>query len=102
MVERIKETIKEIILKSIIELNEDLEEDERLEVSEKTILFGEESRLDSLDFVNLVVTIEENIFNETGKSITIANEKAFSKKYNPFKDVERLAEFIQELLEEEE
>jgi len=59
-------------------------------------------KLDSLDFTTLIIIIESNIFNKLGKNITIVNEKAFSKKYSPFKDVKSLIEFIIELLESEE
>lgn len=70
-------------------------------VTEDTILFGEDDSLDSMDFVNLMVEVEEKIFEVLDTSITIVSEKAFSKKYNPFKNVERLAEFILELQKED-
>ena len=97
-----KEKIKNIILDSLQEFNEEADEDKLLEVSESTILLDKQGTLDSLDFVTLVIIIESNIFNQLDKSITIVNEKAFSKKYSPFKDVESLIEFIVELLESEE
>jgi acyl carrier protein len=58
-------------------------------------------KIDSLDFVTLIVIIENNIFNKMDKNITIVSEKAFSKIYSPFKNVETLTEFIVELLETE-
>ena len=94
-----KEKIQEIILDSLREFNEEADEDKLLEVSESTILLDKQGKLDSLDFITLVVIIESNIFNKLGKNITIVSEKAFSKKYSPFKDVESLTEFIAELLE---
>ncbi len=97
-----KEKINKIILDSLQEFNEEVDEDKQLEVSENTILLDKKGKLDSLDFVTLVIIIESNIFNQLDKSITIVNEKAFSKKYSPFKDVESLIEFIVELLESEE
>lgn len=97
-----KEKIKGIILKSLEELNCQLGEENSLVISESMTIFGKESSLDSFDFVNLMVIIEENLFQEMGKSITIVSEKAFSKKYNPFSNIERLTGFILELLESEE
>lgn len=97
-----KEKIQEIILDSLKEFNEEKGKDEVLGISNNTILLDINGKLDSLDFVTLIVIIENNIFNKLGKSITIVSEKAFSKKYSPFKNVETLTEFIVELLENEE
>ena len=96
-----KEKIQEIILASLKEFNEEEDESNLLEVSKNTILLDKKGKLDSLGFVTLVVIIESNIFNKLDKNITIVSEKAFSKKYSPFKDVESLTEFIAELLESE-
>jgi acyl carrier protein len=62
-------------------------------------LFGDGGALDSFDFVSFISEVEDSIFNETGKSISIVSEKAFSKKYNPFKDFERLIQYIDELIQ---
>ena len=97
-----KEKIKKIILDSLQEFNEETDEDKALEVSENTILLDKQGKLDSLDFTTLIIIIESNIFNKLDKNITIVSEKAFSKKYSPFKDVKSLTEFIVELLESEE
>ena len=93
-----QEQIKHIIFKSVEELNEQLDDDKKLSISDNMPFFGKEGRLDSLDFVNLIVIIEDNVFQAFEKSITIVDEKAFSLKYNPFANVERLAQYIQSLL----
>lgn len=87
---------------SLKEFNEEEDESSLLRVSKNTILLDKKGNLDSLGFVTLVVIIESNIFNKLDKNITIVSEKAFSKKYSPFKDVESLTEFIAELLESEQ
>ena len=97
-----KEKIQEIILGSLKEFNEEKSKDEALEISNDTTLLDVNGKLDSLDFITLIVIIESNIFDKLSKNITIVSEKAFSKKYSPFKDVESLTEFIVELLESEE
>lgn len=94
------EKIRAIILGSIEIFNEELGQ-EKLKADQDTAIFGQGSELDSLDFVNLMVIIEEEVFEHLGKTITIASEKAFSKKYNPFKNVTRLSEFIEELIKED-
>jgi len=61
-------------------------------------LFGNEGVFDSLGFVTLMMNIEENVFDTYEKSITIVDEKAFSRKKNPFSTIKSLEIYIQELL----
>ena len=96
-----KEKIQEIILDSLKEFNEEKAKDDVLEISNDTVLLDVNGKIDSLDFVTLIVIIENNIFNKMDKNITIVSEKAFSKIYSPFKNIETLTEFIVELLEKE-
>jgi acyl carrier protein len=96
-----REKIQEIILDSIKEFNKEKVKDEVLEISNDTALLDVNGKLDSLDFITLIVIIEENISDKLGKNITIVSEKAFSKKYSPFKNVNTMTEFIVELLESE-
>jgi len=96
-----KEKIQEIILDSIKEFNKEKAKDEVLEISNDTALLDVNGKLDSIDFITLIVIIEDNIFDKLGKNINIVSEKAFSKKYSPFKNVNTMTEFIVELLETE-
>jgi acyl carrier protein len=69
-------------------------------ISEKTPLYGEQGYLDSIALVGLTVSIEEKL-SHVGHDITIASEKAFSRKIGPFLNVRTLANFIEELLNEQ-
>lgn len=89
---------KELVLSCLDELNEELENP--IEISEDLILMGDNGALDSMDFVNLMVIIEDKVFEELGKEITIVNEKAFSRKRSPFYNIETLTEYLQELIGE--
>ncbi len=53
--------MKEIIKKSIEELNELLPKERKLTMKESTPLVGEKSNLESIDLVNLFVSIEKNL-----------------------------------------
>ncbi len=94
--------IKNIIFQAIDEINLELPKNKQIVKSDNTQLYGSQSPLDSLELVNLIVSIEDNIDSEFDKSITIANEKAMSMKNSPFRDVISLVSFINELLEENE
>jgi acyl carrier protein len=94
-----KEVIVNVIFKSIEEFNQ--QNDVQLETNKDTILFGQQSTLDSMDVVHLLVTIEENINTEFNTSISIADERAMSQKNSPFKTVDTLSEYIYLLLNEQ-
>jgi len=57
---------------------------------------------DSLALVSFVSTVETMVSEMLGKKITIVSEKAFSQQHSPFKSMETLGSFIEELLREDE
>ena len=63
-------------------------------------LFGGDSPLDSMDLVALVVDLEEQLREQTGRDITLADERAMSQEVNPFSKVETLTRYIHLLLTE--
>ena len=54
--------MKQIIKKSFEELNELLPKEKKLVIADSTPLIGEKSSLDSVDLVNLFVSLEKNKF----------------------------------------
>jgi acyl carrier protein len=78
-------------------LKEELEE--TIELSLDSKLFGGDGPLDSMALVNLVVDLEELIEDEFGKTITLADEKAMSRRTSPFSRVQNLIDYIQEQLD---
>lgn len=77
-------------------LEEELEESIKLSLDSK--LFGGGGPLDSMALVNLVVDLEELIEDEYGKTITLADEKAMSRRTSPFSRVQNLIDYVQEQL----
>ncbi|MDN5078309.1 hypothetical protein PJV89_09680 [Aliarcobacter butzleri] len=94
------EKIENIIIESLKEYNQSLGSSELNNTTNKTRLYGEKSVLDSIGLVYLITDIEEKISDEFSKNIVLADEKAMSQKTSPFRDVETLAKYIQNLLEE--
>lgn len=78
-------------------LSEELEE--KVELSMDSKLFGGDGPLDSMALVNLVVDLEEFIEDDFGKTITLADEKAMSRRTSPFSRVKNLVDYIQEQLD---
>lgn len=88
------------IFKAIDEVNSALPGDQQLGKSEDEVLYGQSGKLDSLGFVNLIVTIEEEITNAFNVPCTLADENAFSQKNSPFRTVANLADYIESNLSE--
>ena len=99
-------TARNKILKGIYvaidEVNEQLPEDQNLEKSLETVLLGSSGKLESVNLVNLLVAIEENIEETFGIPISITDERAVSEKNSPFRTVETLCNFMLNLLDEKQ
>lgn len=66
-----------------------------------THLYGRSGILDSLGLVQLVADIEDEILNKTGSIITLADERAMSMKFSPFRNISALSNYIKVLLDEQ-
>ena len=64
-----------------------------------TILLGSDSEFDSMAIVNIVIDIE-CYFQDQGYNISLASERAMSRKSSPFRTVAALTDFVLELIEE--
>ena len=95
-----KKQLLETIYKSLDEINENLNDAQKLIKDKNTVLFGKDGQLDSLGLVNLLVIIEQNIEDGFDVSITIADERAMSQKHSPFRSVGALVDYINMLLKE--
>jgi len=95
-----KEKIEKIIINSLIDLNEELENKELNNPTNETKLYGTNGILDSLALVSLITDIEEIISDEFEQDIILADEKAMSQRTSPFRNVESLSLYIEKLLKE--
>ena len=95
-----REKIIQVIYDSIDEeINSIPSRKELLNKSEETILFGGSDGLDSLDLVNLIIAVEEEIGDEFDTEIALADESAMSEENSPYRTVQTLADYIITLLE---
>lgn len=95
-----EEKIHNIIIQALKNLADELENPELENPNVQTRIYGIEGNLDSLALVSFITDVEEMIDTEFNTNITLADEKAMSSRNSPFKDVETLAQYIQNLLEE--
>ncbi|MDB3927288.1 hypothetical protein N9343_00940 [Flavobacteriaceae bacterium] len=80
-------------------LTEELNENIKLSLDSK--LFGGGGPLDSMALVALIVELEEFIEDEYDVNVTLADEKAMSRRTSPFSRVSYLIDYINEKINNE-
>lgn len=70
------------------------------EIDENTSLFGEDGLLDSMGLVNLTADVEQQVNDDLGLAIVIADDRAMSQKNSPFRTVGALADYVMQLIRE--
>ena len=93
-----RETLLALIIKAASELNLQLENKIPVERGVDAPLYGQNGVLDSVGLVSLLVAVEQAIEDETGVSITLANERAMSQKRSPFGSIGALVEYAESLI----
>lgn len=94
------ERIAKAVYAAVDELNEQLPKGVSVEKSLDAPLYGAKGKLESLDFVTLIMEVEEKVNAEFGTDITIADENLLSKEKSPFSSLRTLIEYLQDLLKE--
>ena len=94
-----QEKIEKIIIDTLKELNEELENEAFLNPNSKTKLYGGNGAMDSLALVSFIADLEDKISDEFEKDFVLADEKAMSAKTSPFRNIESLTSYIKSLLE---
>jgi len=94
-----QEKVENLIIESLKELNEELENAALTSLSKETKLYGIDGVLDSLALVTLITDLEDKISDEFNKDMTLADEKAMSQRNSPFRSVESLTNYIFKILE---
>ena len=83
-----------IIMIAIAELNEELVTPVNLDLGEDAVLYGENSSLDSLGLVSLVITTEEVLEDRFDIRVDLADTRAFSPERSPFRTVRAFADHV--------
>lgn len=96
----VKEAVLEIILRAVQNLNDELSDSEKFEVSLSTPLFGPQSMLDSLALVSVIVDVEGDISAALGRNISLTDDRAMSQEVSPFDDVQSLLNYIMNSINE--
>ncbi|KAF0201899.1 MAG: hypothetical protein FD170_2390 [Bacteroidetes bacterium] len=93
-----KQQLTEIIILSTQKVISETNAADPATVIFNTPLYGKGGVLDSLGLVQLIADVEEEIYQQTGNQITIADEKAMSMRISPFRSVSSLSDYIYSIL----
>ena len=92
------EKIYELVIKQLEELNETLPTEQQFVADKNTVLFGNNSNIDSLSLVSVIVDLETVFSDEYGQDISLTDDRAMIREISPFTNVQNLAEYIKEIL----
>jgi len=88
------ENIVAAIYRAVDWINGELPPDRQLIKAPETRLLGSQSVLDSMHLVSLIVTIEREVEDAFGVTLTLADERALSMNASPFRSIQSLADYI--------
>ncbi len=91
--------VEKTIFSAIDDVNELLLPSQRLAKSSEIALMGNESALDSLGLVNLIVATERRVEKAFGVSIVLVSQESMSLKESPFKKISTLVDYTKSLLD---
>lgn len=87
------------IVKNQVELLKDtFPEEEQFEVINDLVLFGQDSKVDSLSLVSLIVDIEALFFDEYDVEISLTDDNAMTRPISPFSTISTLTDYIFEIV----
>ena len=90
-----KEQVTALVYRAVDEVNTELTSDQQLQKTPATVLFGSQATIDSMGLVSFIVAVEEQLSDELGLSMTLADDKAMSMERSPFKTLATLIEYVQ-------
>ncbi len=97
-----KEEIYEIVIKQVEELNDTLPNDDKFEVTRDTVLFGNNSNIDSLSLVSVIVDLETIFSSDYDLDISLTDDRAMTREISPFDSITSLVEYIDEIVNGEQ
>lgn len=94
----VQEEILSLVYAAIDDVNGQSVKGKLLEKTPDAHLLGGDQGVDSLTFVNLVVALEEQIQDKTGKSVVLVDEDSMSLHDHPFRTVGSLADYVAKIV----
>ena len=87
---------------AVAQHNADVAKEQRLDQRPESVLFGEGGKLESVELIGVIISLEEELEKELGTPVVISGEWSLTQDPSPFATLGSLAEHIRELVEEAE
>jgi acyl carrier protein len=75
--------------------------DEYPVVDENTVIFGKDGAFDSMQLVQLLMEVEQQVNERCNTDITLADDRAMSQERSPFRRIGNLADYVGMLVAEQ-
>lgn len=85
------------VFSAIDEVNVTLPDEKKLTRAPDAIIFGPEGIADSVTLVNLVMAVENQLYDLLGTEILLASENAMSRRKSPYRCADALADYAVEI-----
>ena len=95
-----RETSVQLVIASLREVLTMNDEPVPADITEETVLVGNNAVLDSLGVVSLIVEVEQRLEIEHSISLTLASDRAMSQRNSPFRTIGVLSDYILTLIKE--
>jgi acyl carrier protein len=92
--------VYDIVVESLKEVFEQTGTAPPAEITDDTVLVGNDAVIDSLGVVSLIVEVEQRLEGAHGVSVTLANDKAMSARSSPFRTVGVLTDHAGAMVQE--
>ena len=86
--------IDRVVAASIEQVNRQLPVDRKIDMDERSPLFGAEGNLDSLGVVNLIVALQKFVEEEFEMELQLRLEEVIAEDTSPFRTLETLVNYL--------
>ena len=86
--------IDRVVAASIEQVNRHLPTDRKIDLDERSPLFGAEGNLDSLGVVNLIVALQKFVEEEFEMELQLRLEDVIAEDTSPFRTLESLVNYL--------
>jgi hypothetical protein len=89
-----EEIVRNAVFQAIDCVNRLLPKRRHLIKSEETVLFGEQSGLDSMNLINFLVAFEDSLEEHTGHSLSLTTDPILLQDGKPLANVKTLIHYV--------
>jgi hypothetical protein len=93
--------LEAVIFPAVDEINAILPPDRRLVKSSMTVLMGPDSRLDSVQLTDLILTVEDILAALVETPVVLIDDAAMARETSPFLTLATLESYLQEKIRNE-